>query len=206
MDSAAHLEHLQTVLREFDSVAAPNDDSLIRYFREGLRPFIRAQLDARNRDLDSWDEVVEKAVDAEAKVSLQLHSRTREMDSKCPRDKRPSKATDENKSTQTLSANWGGDQISDEMSNRSPGKKDSGPHQSSYQGFRQNSHRSAKDLSRITCFNCDQKGHYATQCPKPSEGFNVFDEPSGNDPSCDDSSSESDAPNSAVQDQDDPQA
>lgn len=23
-----------------------------------------------------------------------------------------------------------------------------------------------KDLSHITCFNCDQKGHYATKCPK----------------------------------------
>ena len=24
-----------------------------------------------------------------------------------------------------------------------------------------------KDLSDIICFNCDQKGHCATQCPKP---------------------------------------
>ena len=142
LDWAAHLEHLQAVLREFDSVAAPNDDSLIRYFREGLRPSIRAQLDARGRDLDSWDEVVEKAVDAEAKASLQLYSRTREMDSKCPRGERPVKTDDlsepkeKNKSTHTLSANWGGDHISDEMSDRLPGKKDSGPHQSSYRGFR----------------------------------------------------------------------
>ena len=42
--------------------------------------------------------------------------------------------------------------------------------------------------------------------PQTSEDFNIFDEPSGNDPSCDDLSSESDAPNSAVQDQDNLQA
>ena len=48
LDWAAHLEHLQAVLREFDSVAAPNKDTMIRYFREGLRPSIRAQLDVRD--------------------------------------------------------------------------------------------------------------------------------------------------------------
>ena len=128
------MEHLQAILREFDSVAAPNDDSLIRYFREGLRPSIRAQLDARGRDLDSWDEVVEKIVDAEAKASLQLYSRTREMDSKCPQGERPVKTDDfsepkeKTKYSHTLPANWGDDQMSDEMSDRSPGKKDSGPH------------------------------------------------------------------------------
>ena len=26
------------------------------------------------------------------------------------------------------------------------------------------------DLSYITCFNCDQKGHYATKCPEPKRG------------------------------------
>ena len=105
------MEHLQAVLREFNSVAAPNDDSLIRYFREGLRPSIRAQLDTRGRELDSWDEVIEKAVDVEAKTSLQLYSRTREMDSKCSQNEQPVKTNDfsepkeKNKSTHTLSAN-----------------------------------------------------------------------------------------------------
>lgn len=26
-----------------------------------------------------------------------------------------------------------------------------------------------KDLSHITCFNCDKKGHYADKCPDPRE-------------------------------------
>ena len=112
------------------------------------------------------------------------------MDSKYPQDKWPVKTNNlsepkKNKSTHTLSANWDSDQMSDQMSG-------------SYWGSCQSFHQSTKDLSRITYFNCNQKGHYATQCLKLSEGFNVFDDLSCNDPSCDDSNSKSDAPNLAV--------
>ena len=40
LDWAVYLEQLQAVLQEFDSVAAPNKDTMTRYFRKGLRPFI----------------------------------------------------------------------------------------------------------------------------------------------------------------------
>ena len=36
LDWAAHLEHLQAVLQEFDFVATPNKDNMIRYFRKSL--------------------------------------------------------------------------------------------------------------------------------------------------------------------------
>ena len=48
MDWAAHLEHLQTVLREFDFAAAPNQEDLICYFCDNLRPSIRAQTDEQD--------------------------------------------------------------------------------------------------------------------------------------------------------------
>ena len=70
LDWAAHLEHLQAIFQEFDPAATLNDEIIIRYFREGLRPSIRAQLDARGRELDSWEEVIKKTIDAKAKVSL----------------------------------------------------------------------------------------------------------------------------------------
>ncbi len=47
LDWAAYLQHLQAVLKEFDFTGAPNEITLIRYFRKGLRPSIRAQLDHR---------------------------------------------------------------------------------------------------------------------------------------------------------------
>ncbi len=45
LDWAAHLEHLQAVLKEFDPTGTSNKTILIHYFREGLHPSIRAQLD-----------------------------------------------------------------------------------------------------------------------------------------------------------------
>ena len=41
LDWAAHLEHLQVVLQEFDPATTPNEEIMIQYFREGLRPFVR---------------------------------------------------------------------------------------------------------------------------------------------------------------------
>ncbi len=90
LDWAAHLEHLQAVLKEFDPSDAPNEITFIRYFQEGLRPSIRAQLDHRGRDLDGWEEVVEKAGDAKTKANLQLPFYVRDIDTKCPKGHRPS--------------------------------------------------------------------------------------------------------------------
>ena len=40
-DWASHLEHLQSILLEFDTRCAPTEDVLCRYFYKGLRPSIR---------------------------------------------------------------------------------------------------------------------------------------------------------------------
>ncbi len=90
----AHLEQLQAVLKEFDPTDAPNETTLIRYFWEGLRPSIQAQLDHQRRDLDVWKEVMEKAGDVEAKANLQPPFYVREIDSRCPKGHRPSAKKD----------------------------------------------------------------------------------------------------------------
>ena len=71
---AAHLEHLQAVFQEFDPAATRNKETMIQYFREGLRPSVRAQLDTRGRNQDYWEEAMEKAINAEAKALLQSSS------------------------------------------------------------------------------------------------------------------------------------
>ena len=91
MDWAAHLEHLQTVLREFDSAAAPNKEVLICYFCDGLRPSIQAQMDERGQDLDTWEEVIENAIDVGAKAACQPQLLMREMDNQCLQSHRPVK-------------------------------------------------------------------------------------------------------------------
>ena len=42
MDWVAHLEHLQFILKEFDYLAIPNEETLIKYFYDGLRSSIQA--------------------------------------------------------------------------------------------------------------------------------------------------------------------
>ena len=92
-DWASHLEHFQSILQEFDEEGAPEESDLIWFFREGLRPSIKAQMEQRGREHDSWEELVEKAIDAEAKASLQPPSILREMDQRCPHGNRPAHST-----------------------------------------------------------------------------------------------------------------
>ena len=49
LEWAAHLEHLQSILLAYDPVGAPAEPTMLRYFREGLRPSILAEL--QNEDL-----------------------------------------------------------------------------------------------------------------------------------------------------------
>ena len=72
MDWAAHLEHLQTVLREFDADVVISEPVLIRLFRDGLRPSIRAQAEQKGRRKDTWDQAIKKAITAGAKAALNL--------------------------------------------------------------------------------------------------------------------------------------
>ena len=80
MDWAAHLEHLQTVLKEFNPVTAPTEKVLICYFYDGLRPSIQAQTDERGQDLDIWEEAIKKAINVETKAARQPQSLMNEID------------------------------------------------------------------------------------------------------------------------------
>ena len=93
---AAFLENLQMVLQEFDPAATSNKKIMIQYFRKGLGPFIRAQLDARGRELDSWEEAIENVIDIEIKAFLQLLSGTWEINGKCFQGYKPAKKEDKN--------------------------------------------------------------------------------------------------------------
>ncbi len=179
LDWATHLEHLQAVLKEFDPTGTPNKTTLIRYFQEGLHPSIWAQLDHRGRDLDGWEEVVEKAGDAEAKTNLQSPFYVRDIDARCPKGHRPlekknkediyrepqneaSKDKDKAKShNSSASAN--------QPQTQAP-KKDKRGHQGGHPATRVNAievakkDKAPKDLSHIKYYTCHQKGHYATKC------------------------------------------
>ena len=52
-DWASHLEHLQSILMEFDAGGAPRESTLIRIFRDALKPLIAAQIEQCGRENDS---------------------------------------------------------------------------------------------------------------------------------------------------------
>ena len=58
LDWASHLEHLQSILLEFDADGAPGEPTMIRYFREGLKPSIRAEMQQHGRELDSFEDTI----------------------------------------------------------------------------------------------------------------------------------------------------
>ena len=77
---ASHLEHLQSILIEFDPVAAPTKSTIVKYFEEGLKPFMKAKMDQDATYLDNYEELVAKAVRDEAKAGLRPSSYIRETD------------------------------------------------------------------------------------------------------------------------------
>lgn len=74
MDWSLYLEHLESVLKKFDVSTTFLNDLFIPYFRDGLQFSIRAQLDKRNRNLDDWQEIIKRFVDAKAKAFCQVNS------------------------------------------------------------------------------------------------------------------------------------
>ena len=56
---------------------------MIWYFREGLRPSIRVEIEQRGQELNSFEERVKKTIDAKAKTALRHHSYACKTDQHC---------------------------------------------------------------------------------------------------------------------------
>ena len=53
---------------------------MLKYFRKGLKPSILAELEYWDLELESFNQMVKKAIDAKAKSALRPRSSTKEMD------------------------------------------------------------------------------------------------------------------------------
>ena len=69
---------------EFDASGASEEFIFIQIFRDGLKPSIAAQIEQRGREKDTWETLVKKAIEAEAKVSLLPCSFVRDIDQRYP--------------------------------------------------------------------------------------------------------------------------
>ena len=147
---------------------------MIRYFREGLRPSVRAQLDAQGGDLDSWEEAVKKAVNAKAKALLQSFFSTRDMDSRCFRGNRLAKKEEKDSSRKNKSNNSAPADIFNEKQSFSTQQTFSAhPKKDQRGGFWRRKgqcqdslatgvnvipKKEEVDLSQVNCYYCRKKG------------------------------------------------
>ena len=185
MNYAAYLKHLKAILKKFDPTTAPNKETLIYYFQKMLYPSIWTQLDNRGQNLDTWDEVVEKAVNVKVKASLQPLSKTKEINSRYSKSYRPStKKNKNNASRGHCNKTFTNDKDKAKSHNSSivnqpqtqASKKDKRGCWESYLATEVNITKIAKknkekdkDLSYVKCYTCKQKDHYANKCLEKSK-------------------------------------
>ena len=70
-DWAAHLEHLQSILLEFDADYAPSEGQLCRTFYDGLRTSVILWIGKKCQQQLSWDDSISVVNRAEAKARIE---------------------------------------------------------------------------------------------------------------------------------------
>ena len=78
---------------EFDLAAAPTESTMVRYFKEGLKPSIKAEMDQDATHLNNYKELVVKLVRAKANAGLQSSFYVRETDLQVLQRSRPAHNT-----------------------------------------------------------------------------------------------------------------
>ena len=84
-DLVSYFEHLQSILLEYDPIAVPMEVTIVRYFEEGLKLSIKAEIDQDDSQLINYEELVAKAVRAEAKAGLRPSFYMQKTDLSCLR-------------------------------------------------------------------------------------------------------------------------
>ena len=80
LDWASHLKHLHSILLEFDADGASGEPTMIRYFWKGLKPSMKAEMEQRGREFDSFKDMIQKTVDAKVKTAFSASFASRETD------------------------------------------------------------------------------------------------------------------------------
>ena len=163
---------------------------MIYYFREGLKPSIKVEIEQQDRESIDFEEMMQRAVNAEAKACLRSSSMVRDSDIRCPRGHRPSNSTAAKVQTQgskdshpeepkakevkptRAEANEPSEQARKEKKKKRHQErrdKDQTPASTANATEVQKKKKKNRDqdVSKVTCFNCDKKGHYASTCTEP---------------------------------------
>ena len=174
---------------------------MVRYFEESLKPSIKAEMDQDASHLDDYKELVAKTVRAEAKAGLRPSSYIRETDQQVPRGNWPAHTTAHKVQTQGAMKDHRGDDSKAKVStstqevttqrtndaegsekarkekkksrrNRRRNQEDSTPATGVNKAEVGDHRTKKKDISEISCYNCNKKGHYSNKCPEPRKSKN----------------------------------
>ena len=168
---------------------------MVRYFEQGLKPSIKAEIDQDATHLDNYEELVLKAVRAEAKAGLQPSFYVQEADLQVLQGSRPTHSTahkvqtqgavtrgNESKTKALLSAPTNpkpSDKArKDKKKKQHRDKRDSRESRDT-PAFGVNvaevgdkKKRKMKDSSKVTCYNCNKLGQYGDVCQEPRKPKN----------------------------------
>ena len=156
---------------------------------------IRAQIEPRSQEYNSWDKLVNKIIDAEAKTNPQLSYYSRDIDNYCLISNcfshtilsKPQRNCNEfSNKTQVYQAQKSltqppsssllvaSSKAFEKKAWKEKKKKYCQEHKKNLGTLATNVNtddvtlsRAPKDMSLITCFNCNRTSHYARNCSKP---------------------------------------
>ena len=172
---------------------------MIRYFQEGLRSSVWVKIEQRGRELNSFEELVEKAVEAKAKAALQPRLYARKTDQHCLRGSRQSAAK-----TSTQGQPMKDSRVKKTKSRPQESKAPTSQRSDSFETSKQarkekkkkdKQHRGQKPqkgstpvtrvsktsaggsqpqkaVSQVTCLNCNKKRHFLNKCLEPPKPKN----------------------------------
>ena len=193
----SHLQYLQSILSEFDLIRTPDKLTMICYFQEGLKPSIKVKMEQQDRESMDFEEMVQRAINAESKAGLRSSAMIRDSDIHCPQSHRLSNNTASRVQTQGTTAKDSHKEepkVKEVKPTLSRAAEASEPLEQARKEKKRKKHSKRRDkkeqtpastanvtevqqkkkkknqdrdVSEVTCYNCNKKGHYANTCTKP---------------------------------------
>ena len=166
---------------------------MIWYFRKGLKSSIKIEMEQQDWESVNFEETVQRAVNAEAKAGLRSTTMVRDLDIRCSRGYRPSNNTTSKVQIQGTAAKDSSRPEEPKTKDpklvpprdnlAEPAKKEDKQKRFKRQQERTRepkktpatgnntvdaaNKKKKRDTSKVTCFNYNKKGHYASDYIEP---------------------------------------